>query len=327
MQYRLERPIINGKRSRRWYVVWTEGKRTRRQTTWSDDLGVAEAFLAKFNAAASAPPDTFDMSQLFEAYANEREQAGIRSPDTLRFHLKAPDRLFGNLHPNDINRETVRDAIYQWRDAGTSDSTINKRLRMVRAALSWAVKEEWIERAPHIEAPSAAGARTRFLTRDEFHRLFAEAHEPHLRTFLALAIYTGMRMGAILELKWENIQGRMIIPEGGHEKKRRATVPINTPLALALSVAAHLRESDYVVSYQGKSLKSIKTTFYKAAERAGLDDIRIHDLRRTCASWLAQAGEPMEKIAAFIGDELRTVERHYAHLSPEHLSSAASALE
>lgn len=327
MQYRLERPIINGKRSRRWYVVWTEGKRTRRQTTWSDDLGVAEAFLAKFNAAASAPPDTFNMSELFAAYANEREQAGIRSPDTLRFHLKAPDRLFGNLHPKDLSRETVRDAIYQWRDDGKSDSTINKRLRMVRAALSWAIKEEWIERAPHIEAPSQAPPRTRFLTREEFHRLFTEAHEPHLRTFLALAIYTGMRMTAILELKWEHIQGGVIIPEGGHEKKRRASVPINTPLALALSVAAHLRESDYVVSYQGKGLKSIKTTFYKAAERAGLDDIRIHDLRRTCASWLAQAGEPMEKIAAFIGDELRTVERHYAHLSPEHLSSAASALE
>lgn len=327
MQYRLERPIINGKRSRRWYVVWTEGKRTRRQTTWTDDLGKAEAFLAKFNAAANAPPESFNMSDLLSAYADEREQSGIRSPDTLRHHLKAPDRLFGNLHPNDINRETVRDAIYQWRDDGKSDSTINKRLRMVRAALSWAVKEEWIDKAPHIEAPSAAGARTRFLTRDEFQRLFAEAHEPHLRTFLALAIYTGMRMTAILELEWKHIQGRLIVPEGEHQNKRRPPVPINTPLALALSVANHLRESDYVVSYQGKGLKSIKTTFYKAATRAGLDDIRIHDLRRTCASWLAQAGEPMEKIAAFIGDELRTVERHYAHLSPEHLSSAAEALE
>ncbi|MEO1306143.1 MAG: tyrosine-type recombinase/integrase [Pseudomonadota bacterium] len=327
MQYRLERPIINGKRSRRWYVVWTEGKRTRRQTTWSDDLGVAEAFLAKFNAAASAPPDTFNMSQLFEAYADEREQSGIRSPDTLRYHLKAPDRHFGGLHPKDINREIVRDAIYQWRDDGKSDSTINKRLRMVRASLSWAVKEEWIERAPHIEAPSQAPPRTRYLTRDEFQRLFAEAHEPHLRTFLALAIYTGMRMSAILELEWRHIQGRMIIPEGGHQNKRRPPVPINTPLALALSVAAHLRDCDHVVSYQGKNITSIKTTFYNAVERAELKDVRIHDLRRTCASWLAQAGEPMEKIAAYIGDELRTVEKHYAHLSPEHLSSAASALE
>ena len=327
MQYRLERPIINGKRSKRWYIVWTDGARSRRQSTRTDDLGVAEAFLAKYIAAASAPPDTFNMSGLFEAYANEREQAGIRSPDTLRHHLKAPARVFGKLHPNDLNRETVRDAIYQWRDDGTSDSTINKRLRMTRAALSWAVKEEWIERAPHIEAPRAAGARTRFLTREEFQRLFAEAHEPHLRTFLALAIYTGMRMTAILELKWSNIQGGVIIPEGGHEKKRRASVPINTPLALALSVAAHLRESDYVVSYQGRGLKSIKTTFYKAATRAGLDDIRIHDLRRTCASWMAQAGVSMEQIAAFIGDELRTVQRHYAHLSPEFLKSASGALE
>ena len=327
MQYRLERPIINGKRSRRWYVIWTEGRRTHRQTTWTDDLGAAEAFLAKFTSAANAPPETFNMSELFEAYATEREQAGIRSPETLRFHLKASDRLFGRLHPTHLNRETVREAIYQWRTTGTSDSTINKRLRLVRAALSWAVKEEWIDKAPHIEAPSPAGARTRFLTRAEFERLYAEAREPHLRTFLALAIYTGMRMTAILELKWENIQGGVIIPEGGHEKKRRASVPINTPLALALSVAAHLRDSDYVVSYQGKGLKSIKTTFYKAAARAGLDDIRIHDLRRTCASWMAQKGVSMQQIAAFIGDELRTVEKHYAHLSPEFLKSASGALE
>lgn len=326
MQYRLERPVINGKPSRSWYICWTEGRRSRRQSTRTEDLHEAERVLAKFLAAVNAPPERFNMSQLFQAYATDRERDNIRSPETLRFHLKRPNEAFGLLHPSDLSRPLIRDAIDDWRDEGTSDSTINRRLRCVRSALNFAVREEWINSAPYIPAPAQAEPRTRYLTREEFQALYMATEEPHVKAFLALGVWSGHRMSAILSLKWEQLADGFVRPTGGHENKRRAVVPINAPLALSLGTVYAIRDSEYVISWRGEPIGSIKTAFYKAVKRAGLENVRIHDLRRTCATWLAQNGVKMELIAAYLGDEQRTVDRHYAHLSPDYLVKASESI-
>ena len=326
MQYKLQRPVINGKQSATWYICWTEGRRSCRKSTRTADLRQAERVLTKFLAALTAPPERFNMSQLFEAYATERTQDNIRSPETLRWHLKRPNEVFGDLHPNDLSRPLIRDTIEDWREEGTSDSTINKRLRLVRASLNWAVREDWIDNAPYIPAPAQAKPRTRYLTREEFQALYMATDEPHVKAFLALGVWSGHRMSAILSLTWGQLADGFVRPTGGHENKRRAVVPINAPLALSLGTAYAIRDSDYVISWRGEPITSIKTAFYKAVNRAGLEDVRIHDLRRTCATWLAQKGVKMELIAAYLGDGQRTVDLHYAHLSPDYLVKASESI-
>ena len=182
--------------------------------------------------------------------------------------------------------------------------------------------------APYIPAPPAGKPRDRHLTRDEFRRLYAAAEEPHVRTFLALGVFSGLRAGAILSLTWDQIdlQRMLIRPEGGSENKKRANVPINTPLALALGTASWLRHGDYVVQWRGKPIKSIKKGFHRSVERAGIDKVRIHDLRRTCAIWQAEAGVPIGQIAEWLGDSEKIVGKHYARYSPDYLNKGADAL-
>ena len=61
--YILKRPVINGK-SGVWYVTWTDGRRSRRVSTKTDDKRRAEQFLAQFQAIQAAPPEKVTCADL-----------------------------------------------------------------------------------------------------------------------------------------------------------------------------------------------------------------------------------------------------------------------
>lgn len=323
------RLTINRQPSRAWYVTWSESGRSHRRSTGCLDEEAAQRWLAAFRAAVEAPPDLFTVRQLCDAYAQDRREAGIASPDTLDFHLRAVTRLLGHLGPSDLTRAQIKLFHTARRSEGVSDSTINKQCRCLRQALNWGVREGWLEAAPFIPAPSPAGARDRFLTRAEFVRLLSGMHAHHVRTFVGLATWTGLRASAILELTWDQVdfERAMIYPTGGNRNKRRpAGLAINAPLAFLLEQAALARTCDHVISYKGKPVVSVKKAFGRGVERAGLDDVRIHDLRRSAASWLLQGGGTFEQAAALLKDNVTTVQKHYARFNEAYMRKIATRI-
>ncbi len=325
-EYRLARPRINGRESKTWYVLWRQGGRERRRSTGETDRYEAERWLAKFTAIKDAPPDTVDVNWILDRYEDDRKDR--KSASQIHFNLRPVRAAFGPNAPGDLGKLSIDAAIRRWRDHGSSDGTIRTRILLFRAALNWAVKMRFIPEAPYLPAPPAGKPRDRHLTRDEFKRLYAAAQEPHVRTFLALGVFSGLRHGAILSLTWDQIDRRRmtIRPEGGSDNKKRANVPINTPLALALSTAAWLHHGPYVVHWKGNQIKSIKKGFHRSVERAGIEPVRIHDLRRTCAIWQAEAGVPIGQIAEWLGDSIKIAEKHYLRYSPDYLNQGADAL-
>lgn len=315
MQYRLARPVINGKPSRTWYVCWTERGRSGRVSTRQTDRRLAERFLAEYVAAKNAPPVTFDVARLVRAYLKE-------APGEAH-HAKAIIRHLGPLAVTSLTRAQIRLFHAARRKEGVSDSTINRQARVLRAALEWGRKEGWLKDAPHIEAPTPAGARMRFLERDEAIRLYEAAGSQHLRTFIALALYTGQRKGAILELTWDDVRDGMIwFRQTTHNKRRPIALPLTPALALTLGTAWLLREGNHIISYRGLEGGDPKKAFQRAVRRAGLVDVRIHDLRRTAASWMVQRGASFEQVAAVLGDRIETVQKHYGHFSAAFVGDA-----
>lgn len=325
-KYRLARPVINGKPSRVWYVLWRDGGRERRRSTGTHDKYKAEQWLAKFLAVKHAPPDTVDVNWILDRY--EEDRANKKSASQIHFNLRPVRAVLGASAPADITADTIGSIVRDWGQHGSSNGTIRTRLLLLRAALGWAVDMGYIDKKPYIPAPPPGKPRDRHLTREEFKRLYAAAEEPHVRTFLALGVFSGLRAGAILSLTWDQIDtDRMIIrPEGGSDNKKRASVPISPALALALGTAQWLHHGPYVVHWRGKQIKSIKKGFHESVRRAGIDPVRIHDLRRTCAIWQAEAGVPIGQIAEWLGDSVKIAEKHYARYSPDYLSKGADAL-
>jgi integrase len=315
VQYRLERPVINGKQSRTWYVVWSERGRSRRVSARTADRRLAERFLAEYVAALSRPPETFDVARLVNAYLTE-------APGE-REHAKAVIRHLGALTVPSLTRAQIRLFHAARRKEGASDSTINRQARVLRAALEWGRKEGWLTNPPHIEAPTPAGARMRFLTRDEAVRLLDAASTPHLRTFIALALFTGQRKGAILELTWDDVRDGMIwFRQTTHNKRRPIALPLTPALAMSLTTAHALREGAHIITYRGIEGGDPKKAFQRAVERAGLENVRIHDLRRTAASWMVQNGATFAQVAAVLGDRIETVQKHYGHFSAAFVGDA-----
>lgn len=99
-------------------------------------------------------------------------------------------------------------------------------------------------------------------------------------------------------------------------------------LAWILVLAKEAAETDYVIEFAGKPVKSIKRTFHTARKRAGLDKmVTPHVIRHSSASWMAEAGIPMSEIAAVLGhSDSRVTEKVYAKYSPTYLQRAVRAL-
>lgn len=228
-----------------------------------------------------------------------------------------------------VDPESARD--YRGQRAHCRAITVRNELAVIRAALNFAEKERLIERAPFIAMPALPPKAIRHLSKVQFRKLLAGADAPHMKLFMKLAVATGARMAALLELTWDRVdfaQGVIDLnpAERVQTSKYRATIRMNEQIKQALVEAHRGRESDYVIEYAGKRVGSIKTAMNAAARRSGVK-ATPHMFRHSAACWMAEAGQPMSVIAQFLGHtDSRITERVYARFSPDFLAGAAEAL-
>jgi integrase len=329
--YSLKRPVINGRQSAVWYACWTEGRRSRRASTGETDRDAALGKLARWLAEeTAAPPPQLTIAAFCDAYQKDREDdPRVKYPKAIRNSLNHIRRHLGPLTADLIGKATIARYIADRRREKVQPATISKELRFLRQALKFAEASKWIAKAPEFKLPGEGQPRDRFLTGDEFARLYFHTSPLHLRVFLALAISTGARGKHILALTWDRVDfdlGLVRYRPGESYNKRTAPIPINDNLRPVLEKAKLAAQSPFVVEWNGKRVLSVRKAYETAAKRAGLSDAHRHDLRRTAASWAAQRGIPIEQIAEMLGDDVETARKHYAQFSPDYLRAAVNAL-
>ena len=168
--------------------------------------------------------------------------------------------------------------------------------------------------------------RLRFLTDEEEERLLRTAADP-LRTIILLGIYAGLRIRAeAFTLKWANVDldRRVLTIEALYAKnKETETIPLHSKLFEALKARKDQSTGEYVLARAGGArLKSIRTAFTLACERAKLRDVTPHTLRHTFASRLGMAGVNDVTLQRLGRWKEPKMIRRYAHLSQEHLADA-----
>jgi len=158
---------------------------------------------------------------------------------------------------------------------------------------------------------------------------------PHIRLYILLALATGGRNEALLDLTWDRCDfERGLIdlrnPEINRPHKGRAIVPMNRTIRTALTEARGGALSDHVIEWAGERIKSVKKGIKATARAAGITEISVspHVFRHSAAVHMAEAGIPIEVIAQYLGHEDANVTRKkYARYSPTYLREAAAALE
>lgn len=312
-----------------WRVVWHEDDQPRSVSTRQRDESAAQGFLARFLAGVKtkAQPEQMTIAAILDGYAEDRKEARSAA---LGWSAKQIKAKLGKLLPADLSYDVIADYTAQRRKEGRSDGTIRRELAgTLRPALAWARNRKWLTETPHIPAPAEPPARDRWLTEEEWDRFIAECKARHVKVYCMALLHTAHRSGAVLELEWAGVDfRRRLIDFGpGHGKKRRSVVPINDDLLPVLEAAYEIRTTKYVVEYAGDKVRSVKTSFRKAAKRAGLPWLHPHLLRHTAATWMIQRGVPLREVARYLGDSEAVTEKRYGKHAPEYLRNASKALE
>lgn len=313
-------------------VTWVdEADGRQRRSLGTTDRSEANRLLVAFEVAQTkqkAAPQTIGM--IWAAYRKHAEGRPVAV--TMGHEEKALKERFFHLPPEAIKDELVDEHIEARRGAGRSDGTLWTELGHLRIALAWAVKKGLIEKAPYVKRPQQPAPKRDYLTRDQFNRFLAACEYPHLRRFVIIAITTGARASAILDLTWDRVDFERglvdLSSEDTIKRKRRPTVPMNRSLRAALSEAKNGAISNFVIEWAGEKVGSVKKGISRAAKRSKLDFVTPHVLRHSAAVWMAEGGREMEEIAQFLGhSDSRITERVYARYSPQFLRGAADLLE
>lgn len=291
-------------------------------TTEAQARSIFTAWVTGRNALKAAKGLT--VAQIFDAYARDREMDG-KQANNIRASWKSLAPTFGALRPDAITDDLCRSYAQQRLDAGRSVGTVWTELGRLKTALHWAHKRRSIPHEIYVWTPSKPAGRTRVLTPDEAERLVESTVMPHVSLFVILAISTGARTGALLELQWDRVdlEARSIDltrpePENPLSKQvrkgRARAVYINDWARAALQTARDGRLTDYVIEWNGRPVKSIRTGFLAACKRARITGVSPHDLRRTAGTWLANTHIDEARIARFLGHSNPSVTRSvYMH--------------
>ena len=330
----------------RWCIVWWDGGTRRRISTGTPDERRARQSLADFEAKLERRPLNLAVSEALDRYVAARE-AKVMAPKRLKFAAAAIKLGLGHLRVDQVNqsqwdryagcrvtRPPARGDQAKHKPRLVSAGTLRREFNVLRAALRQAWKDGYLLKPPAIDPPADSTPRDQFLTKVEARKLLAACVTPHVRVFLALALFTGARKGSILSLTWDQVNfqtGMINFHELGRRitNKRRSIVPINASLLPELKTAHFMRQSDYVVEYNGKPVPTgLRWSFRRLCERAGLNWVPTpHHLKHSVASWFAMERVPINQAADWLATDPVTLRRVYRKFDPAYLRSVGTALD
>lgn len=251
-------------------------------------------------------------------------------------HLRFWIRQLGGLYLSRMQASdilAVRDAIASER----TPATANRYVTSLSALMAVAVKE-WniIEGNPchNIRRITESKGRLRYLEQAELTRLLAEVRASRARQLypqVILSIATGVRRSEMLALTWRDADLKNAVVTVQKTIYRDTTKNrLSRAIPLVADAVAALREwrASSAINIAGRIFPEAfpRKAWEQAVERAALRDFRWHDLRHTCASYLAMQGVPVRTIAEILGHQTLAMVMRYAQLSPEHLRDSMNGI-
>lgn len=294
----------------------------------------------------AANRDTLTVAELADLY-----MAAFRGRDRSRAHYLAQwCALLGERPVQTLDADTIAEALaafarapaqrYLGRDPSTnqprwkvlgprSAATLNRLRSALSALLRFAKRQRllprgWVNPVLEIEALRENNARTRFLSEPERERLLRVARLskwPKLHLLVLMALTTGARRGELLRLTYGDLDlaaGTAYLRTSKNGEPR--VLPL-TPAVVAEIGRLGVKADDVLVfaaKYHPDQPMSFDTVWRTALRQAAIENFRFHDLRHSCASYLAQSGASLAEIADVLGHKSLDVTRRYAHLTVDH---------
>ncbi|MBI5250051.1 MAG: site-specific integrase [Desulfomonile tiedjei] len=311
-----------------------------RQSTGTSDLREAERFLAHLiEQHRNAQVYGVRPKRLFRdaavRYLREETKASIKREAEL---LKILKPFIGDLYLESVHMGTLQAYIQDRREAKWEKRTINYGLQVVRHILNLAASEwmdehglTWLAHAPKIKLLREDDKKDPCpLSPQEQVKLFAELPK-HLSKMALFKVNTGCREAEVCSLRWDwEIDvpvlntSVFVIPARRVNNRQDRLVVLNR---VAEGVIEEMRgkHPEFVFTYRCRPVQKMYSAAWRnARERAGVPDVRVHDLKHTFGRRLRAAGVSLEDRQDLLGHKSGRITTHYSQPELENLISASN---
>jgi integrase len=283
-------------------------------------------------AAAKAAPTVAALAQrfLFEQVELKRKASTAREYHRLLDNVIVP--ALGRRKVADVTRTDVQ-RLHQSRRGTPVEA--NCALRLLSALFTFAERDgerpggsnpcRYVERFPQKQ-------HERFLSADEMARLgdvlASYGGSPYVTAAIKLLVFTGARLGEILGLQWEWVdfeRGEARLPDS---KTGAKTVHLPPPALTVLEALPRVEGNRYVIvgGIAGAALANLQKPWRAIRKAAGLEDVRLHDLRHAFASVGVASGMGLPIIGKLLGHSQWQTTQRYAHLASDPVKAAAVSI-
>lgn len=265
------------------------------------------------------------LGELFDRYQSEITPAKA-SARRERQRLKQLRGEFGHRYVGQLRSQEIASYRDRRLASGLAGGTVAKELATLSHVIDTG-RREWGIHVPEnpvklVKRPRIAPGRDRRLLPGEEALLLAACEASRstgVPILVRLAIETAMRLGELLALEWKHIDLTRRTAHLPHTKNGHArTVPLS-PAAVAL-LESWPRSLTGRVFPQWTRPDSVENVWRRAVARAGLEDLRFHDLRHEATSRLFERGLNPMQVAAITGHRTLQMLKRYTHLRAENLA-------
>ncbi|MBT5062593.1 MAG: site-specific integrase [Verrucomicrobia bacterium] len=265
------------------------------------------------------PPTFGEWSALWLARLKVRAKSSDTSDSHLRVHIlpEFGGQLLTNIGVTEINSWIMK------RLGDAAPGTVKRQFNTLRSIFSDAVKAGKLEKNPCENADTIRGVatRSRFLSIEELVELVARAADldEWFSDYVLWCVHTGMRRGEVLDLHWSSVnkvsdtKSIVVIETSKADKPRIVSC---TPTMMKILERQKTRQKDNDARVFPIALSTLRRRWAKVLVDAGLQNVWIHDLRRTHATHIVASGVDLNTIAGRIGHaDLTMLQKHYAALT------------
>ena len=289
---------------------------------------------AAVRAAKMAEESRYSFNRLWSLFEEAKSSNRSIKDDRIRFNLHIAPSL-GTKSIPELTIHDIDKLRAKLEKAGKSPQTVKHVLTLVKRILNFALQKGYIDFIPgtlRITMPTVDNRVTENLTPEQVQNLLKaldEEPDQTLASLVRLALFTGMRRSALLNLQWEDLdfETRDLVWGSVAKKGKTEIIPMNDQ-ARAILTALPQTKSPYVFPgrYDDKPRGNITDMLRRVKEKAGLPESfrPLHGLRHSFASWLANSGQiSMYELQKLLTHSSPQMTQRYAHLHDDALKKAS----
>lgn len=246
------------------------------------------------------------------------------------------DPRFGSYELSEINRREVQLFHNALVKDGLSPASADHHVKLMRRVLNLALEWEMVEKNPlrGLKLFMVDNQVENYLNEEQLQRLLEVLRTDKNRTVCHIVMFllsTGARLNEALTAQWSqmDVEARVWkIPAKSSKSKKPRSVPLNDSALYVLQQLSSREHSKYLFPSPVKSEDApygpVTRVWHRIRKIAGVEKLRIHDLRHSFASFLVSGGRSLYEVQQILGHSDPKITMRYAHLSSEALRDAAN---